>query len=62
MFIWFVTIEKTPPTIDENNIIQFINLDNPDLLIIISLVDDIRINIKVKKYKTYLKVLENSIM
>ncbi|GAA0757621.1 hypothetical protein [Clostridium sp. C8] len=41
---------------------QFINLDNPDLLTIISLVEEISININVKKYKTYFSVLENSII
>lgn len=55
-------MEKTPPVIEENNIIKFINLDKPDLFTIISLVDEISINIKVKKYKIYLKVLENSII
>lgn len=62
MFIWFATIEKTPPTIEEKSIMQFINFDNPDLLTIISLVEEISININVKKYKTYLSVLENSII
>lgn len=55
-------IKKTPPTMKLNNIIQFINLVNPDLLISISLVEEINIKIKVKKYNTYLRVLENSII
>ncbi|MDB1921553.1 hypothetical protein PMY56_01440 [Clostridium tertium] len=40
---------------------QFINLDNPDLFTIISFVEEISISINVKKYKTYFKVVENSI-
>lgn len=62
IFIWLVIIEKTPPTIKLNNIIQFINLDSPDLPNIISLVEEINIKISVKKYKTYFKVLEKSII
>lgn len=55
-------IEKTPPTMKLKSTIQFINLVNPELLIIISLVEEINIKINVKKYNIYLKVLENSII
>ncbi|MFU7516966.1 hypothetical protein AB4668_14175 [Clostridium sp. HCS.1] len=49
MFILLESIEKTPPTMKLNKMIQFINFVNPDLLTIISFVEEIKIRIKVKK-------------
>lgn len=55
-------IENTPPIIKQNNIKKLMNLDNPDLPNISSLVEEINIKIKVKKYSTYFNVVEKSII
>lgn len=55
-------MKKIPPTINVNNITQFINLINPDLFSIISLVAEIKINITVKKYNRDFIVSEKSII
>lgn len=55
-------IENIPPIIKEKSIKKLINLDSPDLPNISSLVEDINIKIKVKKYSTYFNVVEKSII
>lgn len=57
-----LVIKNIPPTINVNNITQFINLISPDLFNIISLVEEIKINITVKKYKRDFIVSEKSII